>query len=135
LLPESAEQRHHPLREVFNGLRYLMRYGVARRALPNDLPPWDAVYEQAKRWLTAGCFEMLAQDLLAVLRLTAGRKEDPTAAVLDRLNVVHRSIRFPVQSRRNYRPTNVLCGMAKFNPDGSHPVACDQSLLITVNRC
>ena len=69
LLPESAEQRHHPLREVFNGLRYLVRYGIAWRAMPNDLPPWHAVYEQAQRWLKAGCFEVLAQDLRAVLRL------------------------------------------------------------------
>jgi transposase len=83
LLPESAEQRHHPLREVFNGLRYLVRYGVAWRAMPNDLPPWHAIYEQAQRWLRAGCFEMLAQDLRAVLRLAAGRKEEPSAAVLD----------------------------------------------------
>jgi transposase len=83
LLPESAEQRHHALREVFNGLRYLVRYGVAWRALPNDLPPWHAIYEQAQRWLKAGCFEMLAQDLRAVLRLAAGRAEEPTAAVLD----------------------------------------------------
>jgi transposase len=83
LLPESAEQRHHPLREVFNGLRYLVRYGIAWRAMPNDLPPWHAVYEQAQRWLKAGCFEVLAQDLRAVLRLALGRQEEPTAAVLD----------------------------------------------------
>jgi transposase len=83
LLPESAGQREHPLREVFNGLRYLVRYGVAWRAMPNDLPPWHAVYEQAVRWLRAGCFEMLAHDLRAVLRLATGRQEEPTAAVLD----------------------------------------------------
>jgi transposase len=83
LLRESAEQRQHSLREVFNGLRYLVRYGVAWRAMPNDLPPWAAVYQQAQRWLAAGCFEMLVHDLRAVLRLAAGRKEEPTAAVLD----------------------------------------------------
>lgn len=83
LLRESAEQREHPLREVFNGLRYLVRYGVAWRAMPNDLPPWHAVYDQASRWLRAGCFEILAHDLRAVLRLAAGRHEEPSAAVLD----------------------------------------------------
>ncbi len=83
LLRESAQQRDYPLREVFNGLRYLVRYGVAWRAMPNDLPPWHAVYDQAQRWLRAGCFEMLAHDLRAVLRLAAGRTEEPTAAVLD----------------------------------------------------
>lgn len=83
MLPEAAGQRTHKLREVFNGLRYLVRYGVAWRALPHDLPPWHAVYEQAMRWLRAGCFEMLAHDLRAVLRLAAGRAEEPSAAVLD----------------------------------------------------
>lgn len=83
LLPEDAGQREHPLREVFNGLRYLVRYGVAWRAMPNDFPPWHAVYDQAQRWLRAGCFEMLVQDLRAVLRLAQGRREEPSAAVLD----------------------------------------------------
>ena len=57
LLPEDAGQRAHRLREVFDGLRYLVRYGVPWRALPNDLPPWHAVYDQAQRWLRAGCFD------------------------------------------------------------------------------
>src|ERR671916_209212 len=83
LLPEDAGQRTHRLREVFDGLRYLVRYGVPWRALPNDLPPWHAVYDQAQRWLNAGCFEELAHDLRAVLRLAAGRDEEPSAAVLD----------------------------------------------------
>jgi transposase len=83
LLPEDAGQRTHPSREVFNGLRYLVRYGVAWRAMPNDLPPRHAVYGQAQRWLRGGCFATLAHDLRAVLRLAAGRAEEPSAAVLD----------------------------------------------------
>ena len=41
------------------------------------------MYQQAQRWLAAGCFEALADDLRAVLRLAAGRARQPTAAVLD----------------------------------------------------
>src|SRR4028119_1269587 len=51
--------------------------------MPHELPPWAAVYQQAQRWLNAGCFEALADDLRAVLRLAAGRDEEPSAAVLD----------------------------------------------------
>src|SRR6202790_1798064 len=83
LMREDADQREHPLRELFNGLRYVIRYGIAWRAMPNDLPPWHAVYQQTQRWLAAGCFEALAQDLRAVLRLAAGREAEPTAAIID----------------------------------------------------
>jgi transposase len=51
--------------------------------MPNDLPPWAAVYQQAQRWIAAGCFEALAHDLRAVLRLAAGRNEEPSAAIFD----------------------------------------------------
>ena len=83
LLREDAGPREHPLREVFNGLRYVVKNGIPWRAMPNDLPPWAAIYQQAQRWLQVGCFEMLAHDLRAVLRLAAGRAEEPSAAVLD----------------------------------------------------
>ena len=81
LLPEGSPQRVHALREVFNGLRYVVKTGAPWRWMPNDLPPWEIVYQQAQRWLRAGCFEALAEDLRAVLRLAAGRGEQPTAAV------------------------------------------------------
>lgn len=83
LMREDAVQREHSLRELFNGLRYVVRYGIAWRAMPNDLPPWFTIYQQTQRWLAAGCFETLAQDLRAVLRLAAGRSEEPTAAIID----------------------------------------------------
>lgn len=83
LVREDAGQRTHPLREVFNGLRYVVKTGAPWRWMPHDLPPWAAVYQQAQRWLSAGCFEQLAADLRAVLRLAAGRKAEPSAAILD----------------------------------------------------
>jgi len=83
LMDEGAPQRHHDLRAVFDGLRYVVRTGVQWRYLPNDLPPWPAVYQQARRWLAAGCFEAIVHDLRAVLRLVAGRAAAPTAAILD----------------------------------------------------
>jgi transposase len=83
LLPEDAGQRAHPLREVFNGLRYIIKTGAQWRWMPHDLPPWAAVYQQAQRWLAAGCFEALADDLRAVLRQAMGRSAEPSAAVID----------------------------------------------------
>lgn len=83
LLREDAGQRVHDLREVFNALRWLVRAGAPWRLIPHDLPPWEMVYQQARRWMAAGVFEHIAGDLRAVLRHTAGRGPEPTAAIFD----------------------------------------------------
>jgi len=83
LVREDAPQRNHDLREVFNGLRWIVRTGSAWRYMPHDLPPWEAVYQQTQRWLKAGVFEEMVHDLRVLLRLSEGRASDPTAAILD----------------------------------------------------
>jgi transposase len=83
LVREDAPQRNHELREVFNGLRWIVRTGSAWRYMPHDLPPWEAVYQQMRRWLEAGVFEEMVHDLRVVLRLSEGRASEPTAAILD----------------------------------------------------
>jgi len=83
LMREDAPQREYPLRELFNGLRWLVRAGCPWRMMPNDLPPWTAVQQQTQRWLRAGCFENMAEDLRLLLRLGAGRTDAPSAAILD----------------------------------------------------
>jgi len=83
LMTEDAPQRDYPLREVFNGLRWIVRTGAQWRWMPHDLPPWYVVYQQSRRWTKAGVFESLVHDLRAVLRIAEGRKESPTAAIFD----------------------------------------------------
>ncbi len=83
LMTPDALQRRHDLREVFNALRYLVRSGIPWRMLPNDLPPWPTVYQQARRWMEAGAFEAAVHDLRLLLRVLKGRKPHPTAAILD----------------------------------------------------
>lgn len=83
LIREDAPQRDHDLRAVFNALRWLVKAGCSWRLLPHDFPPWEAVYQQARRWVAAGVFEAMAHDLREILRLAAGRAPNPSAAVLD----------------------------------------------------
>ncbi len=83
LMTKDAPQRDYPLREVFNGLRWIVRTGAPWRWMPHDLPPWHVVYQQSQRWIKAGVFESLVYDLRAVLRIAEGRKESPTAAIID----------------------------------------------------
>jgi transposase len=83
LMKEDAPQREHDLREVFNGLRWIVRAGAQWRMMPHNLPPWYTVYQQAQRWIAAGVFEDIVDDLRALVRLAKGKNEQPTAAIFD----------------------------------------------------
>jgi transposase len=83
LMTEDAPQRVHCLREIFNALRYVLRTGCPWRYLPNDFPPWEAVYQQVRRWEQWGCFEAIVHDLRVLLRQAEGRAAHPSAAIFD----------------------------------------------------
>ncbi len=74
LLPEEVSQREHSLREVFNGLRTIIKTGAPWRWMPTDLPPWAAVYQQAQRWLGLASKSWRASD-------EAGGSRCPTHAL------------------------------------------------------
>ena len=83
LMTEEAPQREHALREVFNGLRYIVRTGMQWRLMAHDLPPWYTVYQQTQRWFQAGVFDDMVRDLRMLMREIAGRPPQPRAAILD----------------------------------------------------
>jgi transposase len=83
LIRPDASQRDYDLREVYNGLRYVIRTGCPWRFLPHDLPPWWAVHQQYLRWLDAGCFEDLLETARKLARTAVGREPEPTAAIFD----------------------------------------------------
>src|SRR5258708_31383028 len=83
LLPEDAGQRTSSLRDVFNGLRWIVRAGAPWRMMPNDLPPWYVVSQQTQRWLAADGFAVLVDDLRLVLREAQGRNRQPSAAIFE----------------------------------------------------
>ena len=74
LMDANAPQRRHDLREVFNALRWLARAGAPWRLLPHDLPPWQMVYQQFRRWDEAGCFEAMVNDMRSVIWVSEGRR-------------------------------------------------------------
>ncbi len=83
LMTEEAPQRQHSLREVFNGLLWIVRTGASWRMMPHDLPPWHTVYQQTQRWIKAGVFEAIVHDLRALLRAAKGRAEQPSVVIFD----------------------------------------------------
>src|SRR5215472_4066462 len=80
---EDAPQREYGLRDLFNAIRYVVKTGCQWRFLPPDLPPWTAVYQQARRWLHAGVFEQITHDLREIVRLLVERDAQPSATILD----------------------------------------------------
>jgi transposase len=83
LMDPEAPQRRYPLRELFNGLRWMVRAGAPWRMMPHNLPPWHAVYEQTQRWFAAGCFEQMVHDLRVLIRLGEERAAQPSAVIID----------------------------------------------------
>lgn len=83
LMDPEAPQRLYPLRALFNALRYIAKTGVQWRYLPENFPPYHAVYQQAQRWIRAEVLETMAGDLRKLLRMLQDRASDPSAVILD----------------------------------------------------
>lgn len=80
---DDSAQRDHDLREMFNGLRYIVKTGAPWRFMPHDLHPWVAVYQQTQCWLSADSFADVAGDLRAVLRMAVEREPEPSVVIVD----------------------------------------------------
>ena len=83
----GGRPRSVDIREVFNAYFYVLRTGCAWRLLPHDLPPWQTVYSQVRRWQQDGVWQRLHQRLGEELRLQWGRPAYPSAAVIDSQSV------------------------------------------------
>jgi transposase len=83
LMREDALQREHSLREVFNGLRYIVHTGMQWRFMAHDPPPWRTVYQQRQRWFKAGVFEDMVHDLRMLMGEISDRTPQPRAAIPD----------------------------------------------------
>lgn len=79
----GGRPRGHPVREVIDALRYVLRGGIAWRALPHDYPPWQTVYHYFRTWRLDGTWEQLNDELRGLVRERAGRTRHPIAGILD----------------------------------------------------
>lgn len=89
-LPEArttGRPRTWPMREIVNGIFYVMRAGCTWRLLPSDFPPWETIY----RWFAAlrddGRFEAINHALVMADRERVGRAASPTGAIIDSQSV------------------------------------------------
>src|SRR5277367_2627265 len=68
------------MREVVNGLMYILSTGCQWAALPKDLPPRSTVNDYFRRWTEDGTLDRLHHVLYAECRELAKRQASPTAA-------------------------------------------------------
>lgn len=89
LLPKPSKRGRKPLdrREVLNALLYVNRTGCQWRALPHDLPNWKSVYTVFWRWRQQGLWQQIHDALRHKVRRQAGKRKEPTAAVIDSQSV------------------------------------------------
>jgi putative transposase len=74
-------------REIVNAILYWTRAGGSWRMLPHDLPPWPTVYYYFRRWSQDGTWERIHDHLRGQVRRAAGRRTQPSAAILDSQSV------------------------------------------------
>ena len=90
LLPPDTP-RGHPrtadLREVVNGILYVLRGGISWRMMPHDLPPWGTVWWYFRKWRINGVWERVEEALRPMVREQEGREATPSGAIIDSQSV------------------------------------------------
>jgi putative transposase len=85
LPPDKAggRPRKYPIREVINGIQYILRGGCAWRLMPHDLPHWQTAYQTWRAWRQDGTWLRIHDQLRDEVRTRMGRHRQPSAAIID----------------------------------------------------
>ena len=90
LIPSAkrgGNKRRVDLREIVNGLMYVLSTGCQWRAIPKDLPPRSTVHGYLDLWDWDGTLDRIHEALYVTCREAAGREASPTAAIIDSQSV------------------------------------------------
>ena len=86
LIPRAEPGGRHRsvnMREVVNGIVYLLRTGCSWRQMPHDFPPWGTVHYYYRRFRLDGTWEHVHDRLRERVRRKNGRKPTPSAGIMD----------------------------------------------------
>jgi transposase len=83
----GGRQRTVEVREVLNGILYVLATGCQWRALPKDLPPKSTVHDHLTLWAGDGTLRRLHHALFVQAREQVGKEASPTAAIVDSQSV------------------------------------------------
>jgi putative transposase len=85
--PRHLGRPRTDLRRVFNALLYVAKAGCQWRLLPKEFPVWQTVCQVFRKWAREHVWEALNARLQALVRGRAGKRQRPTAAILDSQSV------------------------------------------------
>lgn len=86
--PKSGgNKRTRDMRDVVNGLMYVLSTGCQWRAIPKDLPPRSTVHGYFDLWDYDGTLKRIHHSLYVACREQAGREASPTACIIDSQSV------------------------------------------------
>ena len=80
-------KRRVAIREVINGVMYILSTGCQWRALPKDLPPRSTVHDYLGLWNWDGTLDRIHHALYLKCREKAAREASPTACIIDSQSV------------------------------------------------
>jgi len=83
----GGDKRTVNMREIVNGLMYVLSTGCQWRAIPKDLPPRSTVHGYFDLWSWDGTLDLIHHELYVKCREAIGREASPTAAVIDSQSV------------------------------------------------
>jgi transposase len=83
----GGRKREVVVREVVNGVMYVLSTGCQWRYIPKDLPPKSTVHDYLTRWNYDGTIEKIHYALYVQCREALGREASPTACVIDSQSV------------------------------------------------
>ena len=84
---KKGRPRQHAYRELLNAIFYLNKTGCQWRNLPEHFAPWRTVYHYFRLWKNNGLWIAIHTHLREHVRLAAGRKRHPSAAIIDSQSV------------------------------------------------
>jgi len=87
LAKRGGSKRTVNLREIANGLMYILSTGCQWRAIPKDLPPRSTLYDYFGLWSWDGTLDRIHNALYVKCRERAEREASPTAAIIDSQSV------------------------------------------------
>jgi putative transposase len=83
----GGRPREAKMREIVNGILYMVRGGCSWRMLPQEYGPWQTVYGYFRTFRRAGAWPQIHDALREKVRRKAGKKPTPSAAIIDSQSV------------------------------------------------